>query len=337
VIEQIWNRPSSRWLLVLAALYLAVETANSDPVWAFTLTAPAEGTALRSGGSVPVAVQVGKEVNLRTIRYYWYRFDEEPLATHQASPAAFKTMNGGSPFSGTVGIPADAMGTMRLLAVGEVTRGRLESYEEFDEVLVTVQPTAALTSIEFAVQRPWRLDTIGKLVLVPVVGQFNDGVVRPLTGPQSGSRFRSSDDRVVLVDEAGVLQVTGNGRAQVTVENRGKVGIVEVLVEADADPNHSPVAQVERELHAKSGSLVVLDGLRSRDPDGDPLRYEWKQLRGHRVALTNVDEVKATFVAPKVSERKLFQFSLTVIDMAGPDLVKGAESRPASISVWVSP
>jgi len=319
------------------ACCLVVGTFNLAPVCAFTLTAPVEGTALRSGDSVPVAVQVGKDVNLRTIRYYWYRLDEEPLATHQASPAIFHRGDGTSPFAGTVAIPAEAIGTMRLLAVGEVVRGRLDGYEEFDEVMVTVVPAADLRTIEFAVERPWRLETIGKLVLVPVVGQFADGVVRPLAGAQSESLFRSSNERVVSVDETGVLQVVGNGRAEISVENRGKIGTVDVLVEADAGPNRPPVAEVERELQAKSGSLVVLDGLRSRDPDGDPLRYEWKQLRGYRVALTNVNEVKATFIAPKVSERKLLQFSLTVIDMAGPDVIKGAESRPASISVWVSP
>lgn len=331
------NLAGFQWLLILGVLSSPFATLGRDFARAFTLTEPVEEAVLRSGESVPVAVQIAKDVNIRAIHYYWYRFDEEPVASHQASPAAFTAMEDGSPFSGRVAIPAEAIGTMRLLAVGEITRGRLESYEEFDEVMVSVEPAAPLTSIEFAVERPWRLKAIGKLVVVPVVGQFEDGVVRPLTGLAAGSRFRSSDERVASVDQAGVLQVIGNGRAQVTVENRGMTGTVEVLVEADAGANRPPVAQVEKELRVRSGSLVVLDGLRSRDPDGDPLRYEWRQLRGQRVTLTNVDEVKATFVAPKVSERRLFRFSLTVIDMAGPDLVKGAESRPAIISVWVDP
>jgi hypothetical protein len=280
---------------------------------------------------------VGKDVNLRTVQYYWYRLEEEPLASRQASPALFTVAEGGTSFSGTVQIPKEAIGTMRLLAVGEVTRGRLESYEEFDEVLVTVQPAAALATIEFAVEQPWRLNTIGKLVELPVVGQFQDGVVRPLAGPDAGGRFRSSDERVLSIDAAGVVQVMGNGKAQVIVENQGKVGSLDVVVEADASPNRAPTAQVEKDLSVKSGSLVVLDGIRSRDPDGDPLRYEWKQVRGHRVPLTNVNEVKASFMAPKVSEKKRYQFSLVVTDMAGPDTVKGADSRPAVITVWVSP
>ena len=318
-------------------LWLAVPALGPPHSWAFTLTAPASGTQLRSGESVHVSVEAGQDANLRTVRYYWYRLDEEPLATHQASPAALTIADGGAPFSGSIPIPNESIGTMRLLAVGEVTRGRLGTYEEFDEVLVKVEPAVPLVSIEFATERPWRLKSIGKLIELPVVGQFQDGVVRPLTGLDAGSRFQSSEEGILSIDAAGIVQVIGNGKAQLTVENRGKIGSLDVVVDADPSPNRAPTAQVEKELHVKSGTLVVLDGMRSRDPDGDPLRYEWKQIRGHRVPLTNVNEVKATFMAPKVSEPKRYEFVLTVTDMAGPDAVKGADSRPAAITVWVTP
>jgi hypothetical protein len=284
-----------------------------------------------------VAVAVGKDLNLRAVRYYWYRIDEEPLASHRATAASFTATEEGIPFAGTVVVPAEALGAMRLLAVGEVARGRLDSYEEFDEVVVTVETTAALSAIEFTVEEPWRLNQVGKRVGIPVIGQFNDGMVRSLTGPNAGSSFRSSDERVVSVDATGVLQVTGPGKAVVSVENRGKTGSVEVVVEADGEVNRAPIAEVAKELHVKSGELVVLDGLRSHDPDGDPLHYEWKQVLGHRVILSNVNEAKATFVAPKVSGLKQYQFSLIVTDMAGPDTVKGANSRPAVITVWIAP
>ena len=74
---------------------------------------------------------------------------------------------------------------------------------------------------------------------------------------------------------------------------------------------------------------MLLDGLKSRDPDGDPLHFEWKQILGHRVILSNVNEAKATFVAPIVSHKRRYQFSLVVTDMAGPDTIKGADSAPA--------
>lgn len=322
---------------ILAVLWLIDAVLQPQHSWAFTLTAPVSGAQLRSGESVPVSVEAGQDVNLRTVRYYWYRLEEEPLATHQASPTALTVVDGAAPFSGTVQIPKEAIGTMRLLAVGEVIRGRLGTYEEFDEVLVRVEPAVPLMTIEFATEKPWRLKSIGKLIELPVVGHFQDGVVRPLTGLDSESRFRSSEEGVLSIDAAGIVQVMGNGKAQLTVENRGKVGSLDVVVDADPTPNRAPIAQVEKELHVKSGTLVVLDGMLSRDPDGDPLRYEWKQVRGHRVALTNVNEVKASFMAPKVSAAKRYQFVLTVTDMAGPDTVKGADSRPAAITVWVSP
>ncbi len=310
---------------------------EKDTAWAFTLTSPASGASLQAGLTVPVAIAVEKEVNLRTVHYYWYRMDEEPLASHQAAAASFTSAGPGAPFSGFVDVPPEALGNMRLLAVGEVARGRLESYEEFDEVLVSVETAAVLIAIDFTVEKPWRLDRVGRRVVIPAVGQFSDGVSRQLSGPDTGSCYHVSNERVVTVDALGMLQIAGPGKAVVTVENRGKTGTLEVVVEADGEMNRSPIAEVAKELRVKSGALVVLDGLRSHDPDGDLLQYEWKQILGHRVVLSNVNEAKASFVAPKVSEPKKYQFSLIVTDMAGPDVVKGADSLPAIITVWVSP
>jgi hypothetical protein len=308
-----------------------------EPAWPLTLTMPAADSKATAGQSIPVAVDIAKEVSLRRLNYYWYRIDEEPLASHQANPAPFTPSPDGSPFVGTVVVPADALGRMRLLVVGEVVQGRLESHEEFDEVLLTVGTTSELQTIEFTVRKPWRLTQAGKRMMVPAVGQFSDGVTRSLTGPGAGSTFHSSDERVVSVDAGGVLQVVGAGKAAVAVTNRGKTGAVDIIVETDGEPNRPPIAEVVKEVHAKSGDLVLLNGLKSRDPDGDPLHFEWKQILGHRVILSNANEAKATFVAPKVSEERQYQFSLIVTDMAGPDTMKGADSAPAVVTVWITP
>src|SRR4029078_727522 len=110
---------------------------------------------------------------------------------------------------------------MRLVAVGEVVRGRMESHEEFDEVLVTVRTTAELQAIEFTVEKPWIVQEIGKRVIVPAVGQFDDGVLRPLVGPSAGSHFRSSNEQVVSVDASGVLVPVGAGSASGSVDSPG--------------------------------------------------------------------------------------------------------------------
>ena len=83
-----WRQPLCL-LLLWAGLQGLLWLTTGEPVWAITLTTPTQGETLQSGKSVPVAVSVGKEVSLRAVRYYWYRIDEEPLASHRGTAAPF--------------------------------------------------------------------------------------------------------------------------------------------------------------------------------------------------------------------------------------------------------
>ncbi|MES4785071.1 MAG: hypothetical protein C4294_03830, partial [Nitrospiraceae bacterium] len=79
---------------------------------------------------------------------------------------------------------------MRLLAVADISRGRLGGRSVFDEILVQVEPEAELTSIEFETDKPLilgrpgqaatygQVDSLGKIFELPVVGVFADGIVR---------------------------------------------------------------------------------------------------------------------------------------------------------------
>lgn len=314
-----------------------VACAIGTEVCAFMMTSPTEGTVLRSGQQISTSVDLGKENAFGQIRYYWYRPGEEPLASHQTSPALTVTADTVPPYSGTLVVPHEALGPMRLLAVAEIISGRLAGREEFDEVIIQVEPPAALSRIEFETEKPLRLDVLGKTLDLPAVGQFADGVTRPLQGSAAGTTYRSSNERVVTVSMEGRLQVVGNGTASITVSNRGQEGTLDVIVKTDGEINRFPIAHAGPDLTVKGGSKVVLNGLRSVDPDGDPLRYEWKQVRGNKVPLLDFDSPKATFVAPHVSARRLLQFMLRVTDMKGPDSVKGADSLPSFVNVWVEP
>jgi hypothetical protein len=181
------------------------------------------------------------------------------------------------------------------------------------------------------------LDTIGKRVSLPVLGQFEDGIARVLQGHATGSRFSSSNESVVRVDQQGEVLIAGNGKAVIIVANQQQEGRLEVIVEGDAAPNGPPLAVVPPSLTAKPGAVVRLDGLESRDPDGDPLMFRWKQVRGNKVDLTTPNEARTSFIAPVVSERRLLQFHLVVTDLTGPDTVKGADSEPAVMDVWIEP
>jgi hypothetical protein len=304
---------------------------------ALTVTAPGEGVTVAAGSSIPVSVRVDDVSNVRQIRYYWFRVGDEVVGSHQAEAARFQTTNPKQPLEGTIMVPQKALGAMRLLAVADLVRGRLAGHQDFDEVIVQVQPQAVLAAIEFAVEKPWRLDMLGQRLPIPVLGQFADGIVRPLQGVQTGSRFHSSDERVVLVSQEGEILTVGNGKAVITVTNREQEGRLDVVVEGDQAPNGSPKAAAIAPGTVKPGSVVVLDGIGSRDPDGDPLLFHWKQTRGNKVDLTTPNEARTSFVAPLVSERRLLQFQLRVTDLSGPDTVKGADSEPAVMDIWVEP
>lgn len=330
-------RASKRILCGFVVCGLLPGALTAGPAEAFHMAAPAEGAVLTAGQALEVTIDPGSEIGLRRVRYYWYRFGEEPLVAQQAEPALVAGSASEPPFGGTLAVPNDVIGRMRLLAVGEVTRGRLAGKEEFDEVLVQVEPPSELTGIEFEVEKPWRLDTVGKLLDVPVVGQFADGRTRRLNGPAAGNRYESSDEQVIQMTPTGLLRVVGKGKASLVVRNRGREGRLDVVATSEAEPNGAPTAQAGPDQTVKGGATVVLNALQSRDPDGDPLRYEWTQVRGQKVSLLDPNSPHATFVAPTVSSKRLLRFRLRVTDMQGPDTVKGADSLPSFVNVWVLP
>jgi len=325
---------SLRWFLFTIVLSVWSAPAMAD---AFTILEPAASTVVAPGQVVTARMDLGPGTGVHRVRYFWYRQGEEPALLQQASPALVATASSALPYGGALTIPIDAIGAMRLLVVGDVSRGRLAGREEFDEILLQVEPRVELVGIEFEVEKPWRLDTIGRLLEVPVLGQFADGVTRRIGGGSAGSRYESSDARVMAIHPDGMVQVMGNGKALLTVVNRGKSGVLEVVVKGETEPNRAPAARAGPDLTVKGGARVALSGLTSADPDGDPLKYEWTQIRGQRVSLLDPNSATATFVAPKVSARRLLQFRLSVTDMKGPDLIKGADSFPAFVDVWIEP
>lgn len=153
--------------LLLAGLELLCSATMSE---AFSLSAPRNGATLQAGDSIPVAVRVDDIANIRTVRYFWFRLGEESVGSHQAEPAEFHSSDPTQPVAGTLVVPITAIGPMRLMAVADIVRGRLAGHQDFDELVVTVRPQAALSGIEFAVEKPWRLDTLGKRLPVPALG-----------------------------------------------------------------------------------------------------------------------------------------------------------------------
>jgi hypothetical protein len=129
----------------------------------------------------------------------------------------------------------------------------------------------------------------------------------------------------------GLLQIVGNGKTTITVTNRGKQAALDVSVEVNEEPNEPPVADAGSNQTVEAGTKVKLSGLKSRDPEGEALYYAWSQVRGSKIALLDVNNAEASFLAPTVSEKRTYRFKLRVTDK------KGADSVPAFVDVTVEP
>ena len=230
---------------------------------AFKITRTGGRGEADGGTTVTARVDLGKDSGIVQVRYYWYgeqddRLVEQEDATATGSIVASVALIGLSDhnpaFGGPLLVPKDGIGPMRLLAVAEISRGRLGTRSVFDEILVNVEPGAALATIEFETDKPLQLgrtgqssafghvDSLGKIFELPVVGEFTDGVTRRISSPASGTAYQSSNPKVIRVLPHGLLQIVGNGKTVLTVTNRGKQASLDVTVEVNEEPNESPVA-----------------------------------------------------------------------------------------------
>ncbi len=81
--------------------------------------------------------------------------------------------------------------------------------------------------------------------------------------------------------------------------------------------NRPPFIDLSRtEDTATENLLFTLNASSSWDPDLDELTYEWEQLSGPAVSLSNADSAKATFLVPEYPGEKL-GFRVTVSDSKG--------------------
>lgn len=76
--------------------------------------------------------------------------------------------------------------------------------------------------------------------------------------------------------------------------------------------NNPPVADAGNDGTVKPGAVATLDGSRSFDPENDPITYQWAQVSGTPVTLSDDSAQKPTFTAPDVvGDVLLFQLQLT--------------------------
>jgi len=88
-----------------------------------------------------------------------------------------------------------------------------------------------------------------------------------------------------------------------------------VNVTGDNDP---PTADAGPDQNVDEETTVTLNGSNSFDPDDGIASYQWKQIAGPSVILSNPETVQPTFFAPNVgTDGMSFTFELVVTDVGG--------------------
>ncbi|MFG6656695.1 Ig-like domain-containing protein [Scandinavium sp. M-37] len=97
---------------------------------------------------------------------------------------------------------------------------------------------------------------------------------------------------------------------------------------ANPNQNHPPVAYAGISQQIDKAGVVTLDASGSSDQDGDSLTWQWEQLSGPAVKLSNANAAKATFTVASPLVQASYSFRVTVND--------GKQSSHADTTVTVT-
>jgi hypothetical protein len=163
-----------------------------------------------------------------------------------------------------------------------------------------------------------------------------EGSITTLNGANSGdpeggaltySWSQVSGTRVALSNPSAAQttfvppNVSSNGETlgfQLTVTDSGGLQSSDTCLVNVLWVNQPPSANAGLDQSVNEGTVVTLNGSKSGDPDGFALSYEWTQISGTSVALSNAYTAQPTFLAHSVgSDGETLTFQLTATDSGG--------------------
>lgn len=276
------------------------------------ITAPLSGTIVRPGATVNVTVEVASGVTVTEVLL---------------ADSDFAVVDSAAPFTFAITIPTDWIGEFVIGAAGKDDAG---NYALSQDVSLQVQPTAELQTITV-----WPREiisySIGEVFDLIAIGTYADDVDRYISTSDTGTTYRSADPAVASVSAEGFVTIEGLGTTTVVVSNSTVQDSITVRVLAE---NFAPIADAGSDLTANPNDVVTLDAGQSFDLDEGPqnLTYEWIQIDGPAITLTNALSTTASFTP---TEESTYIFGLVVRDGQGnsePDTVV-VTTDPAAIDL----
>jgi hypothetical protein len=122
---------------------------------------------------------------------------------------------------------------------------------------------------------------------------------------------------------------TSTSSPSLTVNNVQSSNSESSTTKQESNKNTIPVANAGSNQKVHQSEHVTLDGTKSYDPSGNPLKFSWLQLAsGPVVSLSNENSTKAMFIAPLVTQTTSLIFQLIVND-------DEAYSKPSYVTITV--
>jgi pimeloyl-ACP methyl ester carboxylesterase len=201
---------------------LACQLLSSEPgkaqVPGIMFTSPSNGTLVRPGETVTLTATPLNNVPIQNVVFFAQGFGLLPQGT--------------SPFEAQYTAPANSLGPQTMVVLASDAQGRLYG----DILTLVIQPQARLLSLSVQPQRAVLSHIAGRLQL-QVMGNFDDGLQRPLTMASTGTTYQiQHDGTVITISPDGLITAVANGRDRVTITNSGLRITVPVEVQATNTP-----------------------------------------------------------------------------------------------------
>lgn len=236
--------PSSLFTLDATALQTRIR-AGLRPVRSVqpgvAITSPAPGTEVTAGSSVQVTVEALSGAIV-----------ERVLVVGPGVAEIDET----APFQVTIPIPADAIGSFTLTAVGSNSAG---DYYTSSALQLQVVPPGNLQSLRVIPQDPILLGP-GDTAQIHALGTFDDEVVRDLTASAQGTTYQITDLQIATVSAEGLVTGIAPGVTALIVRNGAFQDSVAVTVRGAAPAPQITAIEPGSAIAGSSGLTLVVRG-----------------------------------------------------------------------------